>query len=84
MKQIQWLDTARHWVGKTLHWDAVRDAMHNAAEREREPEPEWVIAYETANGFCCLYKGEEHDFKEIEEARAWADEVDVQIYFIGL
>ena len=82
MRHIQWLDTARHWIGGTLHWDAIKAAMHGALEQEGEPG--WVIAYETAGGFCCLYQGKALDFAEIEEIRAWAEDVEVRIYFFGL
>ena len=82
MKQVQWLDAARHWIGSTLHWDAVKAAIHDALEQEgRRP---WAIAYETAAGFCCLYGSEARDFIDIEEVRAWAEDADVRVYFIGL
>ena len=79
MRQVQWLNTARHWIGSALHWDAVKAAM-----MEQETEFEWVIAYKTAGGFCCLYKNVALDFVDIEDLRAWADEVGVRVYFIGL
>jgi hypothetical protein len=82
MRQIQWIDAARHWIGGALRWDAVKAALHDAIERESEPE--WVIAYETASGFCCLYKGEAWDLADTEDVRGWAAEVDVRVYFIGL
>ncbi|CAM2159316.1 conserved protein of unknown function (plasmid) [Pararobbsia alpina] len=82
MRQIQWLEAARHWVGATLHWNSIKAAIHDAVEQEGELQ--WVIAYETASGFCCLYKGEARDFADVEEVRAWASEVDVRVYFIGL
>ena len=63
MRQIQWLDAARHWIGSTLHWGSVKAAMRDAIEHEGELP--WVIAYETASGFCCLYKGEARDFADI-------------------
>ncbi|HEX7684271.1 MAG TPA: hypothetical protein VF446_12175 [Trinickia sp.] len=83
MRQIQWLDAARHWIGSTLHWDAMKGAMHDAIEREHGPHP-WVIAYETEHGFCCLHAGEALEFAGIEDVRAWAEDAGVQIYFIGL
>lgn len=82
MRHIEWLDKARHWIDGTLHWNAVKAAVHTAIEQEREPE--WVIAYETANGFCCLHKGVPLDFADIEDVRTWAGDVDVSVYFIGL
>lgn len=82
MTQIQWLNAARHWIGSTLHWDAVKAAMRDVIEQESEVE--WVIAYETAKGFCCLYRGEALGFGDIDDVRAWAGDVDVCVYFIGL
>ncbi|PMS18088.1 hypothetical protein C0Z18_17780 [Trinickia dabaoshanensis] len=82
MRHIEWVDKARHWVDSTLHWTAVKAAVHNAIEQEREPE--WVIAYGTADGFCCLHQGEALEFADIEDVRAWASDVDVSVYFIGL
>lgn len=82
MRQVQWLDAARQWIGSTLHWNSVKAAMHDALEQQSAFQ--WVIAYETASGFCCLYKGEARDFADIEEVRAWASDVDIRVYFIGL
>jgi hypothetical protein len=82
MRQIQWLNTARRWIGTAVHWNDVKAGMRDAIEQGSALE--WVIAYETAGGFCCLYKDEVLDFVDIEDIRAWANKVDVCVYFIGL
>jgi hypothetical protein len=81
MRHLEWVEKARHWIDSTLHWNAIKAAMH-VIEHEREPE--WVIAYETASGFCCLYQGAELNFTDIEDVRSWAEDIDRQVYFIGL
>ncbi len=66
-------------IGKALHLDALK-----GSSTETEAGPEWVIVYRTAQGFCCVYRGEAMDFDEMLDVQTWAEEMDVQTYFIGL
>jgi hypothetical protein len=73
------LDAACKRIGKALHLDALK-----GASTRTEAEPEWVIVYRTAQGFCCVYGGVAIDFSEMLDVQIWAEEMDVQTYFIGL
>ncbi|EIM94741.1 hypothetical protein [Paraburkholderia hospita] len=46
--------------------------------------PEWVVVYRTASGFCCMYHGIPVEFIEMLDVQIWSEEIDVQPYFIGL
>jgi hypothetical protein len=69
------LDAARKRIGKALHLDELAGSG---------ADPEWVIVYRTAQGFCCIYHGTSVDFTEMLDVQTWAEEMDVQTYFIGL
>jgi hypothetical protein len=43
-----------------------------------------VIVYRTANGFCCIYHGLPVELREMLDVQIWAEEMDVQTWFIGL
>jgi hypothetical protein len=73
------LDAARKRISKALHLDEL-----TAAVSGKGADPEWVIVYRTAQGFCCVYHGTPVDFTEMLDVQIWAEEMDVQTYFIGL
>ncbi|SFU24078.1 hypothetical protein [Paraburkholderia aspalathi] len=73
------LDAACKRIGKVLHLDALK-----GSSTRREADPEWVIVYRTAQGFCSVYRGVAIDFGEMLDVQIWAEEMDVQTYFIGL
>jgi hypothetical protein len=73
------LDAACKRIGKALHLDALK-----GPSSRREADPEWAIVYRTAQGFCGVYRGEAIDFSEMLDVQIWAEEMDVQTYFIGL
>lgn len=45
---------------------------------------QWVIVYRSANGFCCMYRGEPVEFCEMLDVQIWSEEEDVRTWFIGL
>jgi hypothetical protein len=73
------LDAACKRIGKALHLDTLKGSSTGT-----EADPEWVIVYRTAQGFCCVYRGVAIDFDEMLDVQTWAEEMDVQTYFIGL
>ncbi|RKE39546.1 hypothetical protein B0G76_5977 [Paraburkholderia sp. BL23I1N1] len=73
------LDAACKRIGKALHLDALK-----GSSARTEADPEWAIVYRTAQGFCCVYQGVAIDFGEMLDVQLWAEEMDVQTYFIGL
>jgi hypothetical protein len=84
MKLTHDLDVVRGRVGKALHLDALKKPSGGARPAKPEPVPEWVIVYRTAEGFCCMYREAPIEFREMLDVQIWAEEMDVQTYFIGL
>lgn len=82
MKHFHWLNTARHWIGGALHWSDLQSILHEGPQDDSEPE--WVVVYETACGFCCFYHDQAIEFPDIDDFRAWAESVGVRLYFLGL
>ncbi|SAL03289.1 hypothetical protein AWB81_06375 [Caballeronia arationis] len=83
MKMGNRLHAAREHVCELLHFDKLKRMIHSEADPERSVVAAWVIVYRTASGFCCMYRDEEIDFREIMDVHLWAEEKDVQPYFIG-
>ncbi len=81
MKLTHDLHGLRERLGKHLHLDAL---TKRSAGRPADAAREWVIVYRTAHGFCCLYRGEPVEFAEMLDVQVWAEDRDVQTYFIGL
>ena len=80
MKLAHGLDAACKRIGKALHLDALK----GGSSTRTEADPEWVIVYRTAQGFCCVYREGAIDFSEMLDVQIWAEEMDVRTYFIGL
>lgn len=79
MKLTHGLDAARKRLSKALHLGELRGSGSAASA-----DPEWVIVYRTAQGFCCVYGENAVDFADMLDVQIWAEEMDVQTYFIGL
>jgi hypothetical protein len=71
----------------------IKEAFRRAKRMgwsESEPasgEPlatQWVIVYRTAHGFCTVYRGQPVAFEEMLDVQIWAEERDVQAYYLGL
>jgi hypothetical protein len=84
MKLTHDLDGLRRRIGKALHLDYLKQVSGGMGVRKPEPAPEWVIVYRTAHGFCCVYHGEPVELHEMLDVQIWAEEMDVQTWFIGL
>jgi hypothetical protein len=79
MKLTHGLDAARKRLSKALHLGELKESGSVASA-----DPEWVIVYRTAHGFCCVYGGNAVDFADMLDVQIWAEEMEVQTYFIGL
>jgi len=75
--------TARKRISRALHLDALKD-LSGFAMTSTETTSEWVIVYRTARGFCCMHHDAPVEFREMLDVQIWAEEMDVQTYFIGL
>ncbi|MFM0339803.1 hypothetical protein [Paraburkholderia fungorum] len=84
MKLIHDVDVACRRLGKVLHLDTVRRAFEVQSGAEADAQPEWVIVYRTARGFCCMYRDVAVEFEEMLDVQIWSEEMEVQPYFIGL
>jgi len=73
----------RHRLGGVLHLAELRNAFRNMQASQSDANPEWVIVYRTATGFCCLYRGVPVEFAEMLDVHLWSEEMDVQPYFMG-
>jgi hypothetical protein len=78
------LDAARKRISKALHLDAWMGVLGNRWAARETPTPDWVIVYRTAQGFCCMYHDVPVEFSEMLDVQIWAEEMDVQTYFLGL
>lgn len=84
MKLTHNLDGLRRRIGKAFHLDYLKQVSGGMGVGKPEPAPEWVIVYRTAHGFCCIYHGEPVELHEILDVQIWAEEMDVETWFIGL
>lgn len=84
MKLTHDLDRLRRRISKTLHLDYLKQFSEGLGVGKPEAEPEWVIVYRTAHGFCSIYHGEPVELQEMLDVQIWAEEMDVQTWFIGL
>jgi hypothetical protein len=74
----------RERIGKMLHLHSQPKTSGPRDAGGRKTTPEWVIVYRTAQGFCCMYRGQPVEFREMLDVQIWAEEMDVETYFIGL
>jgi hypothetical protein len=84
MKITHHLGGARSRIARALHLDTLRRSLGAAPEAGRAAAEEWVIIYRTATGFCCLYRGMPVDFEDMLEIQRWAEEMDVNVYYMGM
>ncbi len=84
MKPTHDLDGLRRRIGKALHLDYLKLFSGGTGIGKPEPVPEWVIVYRAAHGFCCIYRDESVELHEMLDVQIWAEEMDVQTWFIGL
>lgn len=84
MKRTHDLDGLRRRIGKALHVDYLKQVSDGMGIGKPEPTPEWAIVYRTADGFCCIYRDQTVELDEMLDVQIWAEEMDVQTWFIGL
>ena len=84
MKLAPELKNMAHRLSHALHLDAWRTVIGEKQTGQPAPDPEWVIVYRTASGFCCMYDNAPVKFVEMIDVQVWCEEMDVQPYFLGL
>lgn len=84
MKHMPGFEHVSQRVSDALHLDWIRRAWREFESDLSSGEFEWVLAYRTASGFCCLHRGVAIDFPELQDVQVWADEREIQVYFMGL
>jgi hypothetical protein len=77
------VDVVRKRMSKLFHLNALKRASGAGAQSRSEGKCEWVIAYRTAHGFCCIYRGVPIDFRTMFDLQIWVEEHNVKTYFIG-
>jgi hypothetical protein len=77
------VDVVRKRVSRLLHLDTLKRSSGSGAQSQSEAKCEWVIAYRTVHGFCCVYRGVPIDFSNMLDLQIWVEEHHVQTYFIG-
>lgn len=84
MKRVHGLDVVPKRMSKVFHLDAPERPPRVGTLIKTEVLCEWVIIYRTEHGFCCVHRGMPIDFREMLDLRVWAEEQNVQTYFMGL
>ncbi|WP_433696090.1 hypothetical protein [Paraburkholderia phenoliruptrix] len=84
MKLTRELSGLRDRLGKALRLDGIEQVFARKGLARAEDAPQWAIVYRTANGFCCVYRGQAVELPEMLDVQIWAEEMDVQTWFIGL
>ena len=84
MKLIHDAEAVCKRLGKALHLDMLRRTLEARSVADATSNPEWVIVYRTAQGFCCMYHGDAVEFEEMLVVQLWSEEMEVETYFIGL
>jgi hypothetical protein len=83
MKLAYGLDVVRKRMSKVFHLNALKRAFRAGALAKAEVAFEWVIIYRTARGFCCVHREMVIDFRHMLDLKIWAEEENVQTYFMG-
>jgi hypothetical protein len=84
MKLIQDAEAVCKRLGRALHLDMPGRALEARTGAGATSDPEWVIVYRTAQGFCCMHHGNAVEFGEMLDVQLWSEEMEVETYFIGL
>ncbi|TCF97730.1 hypothetical protein BZM26_29590 [Paraburkholderia strydomiana] len=78
------LSGLRERIGKALHLDDLEQVLAGKGVAQPREAPQWAIVYRTAYGLCCVYRGQTVELQEMLDVQIWAEEMDVQTWFIGL
>lgn len=84
MKLIHGFDLIQKTIKNALHDVAAEISSEYKSLSEEPPAAEWALVYRTAKGFCCVYHDRSVEFDEMLDVQIWAEENDVQTYYVGL
>ncbi|HTR06495.1 MAG TPA: hypothetical protein VMJ11_07515 [Paraburkholderia sp.] len=79
--KAEW-NAIRTRIGTALHPARPGHATH--ASEPSQDNREWVVIYRTADGYCCMYMGQPINFEDRLDVDAWAEDMDVRPYFLGM
>jgi hypothetical protein len=84
MRLIHGFDLIQKTIKSALHDVAAEISSEYKSLAGEAPEREWALVYRTATGFCCVYHDRSVEFNEMLDVQIWAEENDVQTYYVGL
>ncbi|SOE63783.1 hypothetical protein SAMN05414139_02385 [Burkholderia sp. D7] len=84
MRLIHGFDLIQKTIKNALHDVAAEISSEYKSLAGEAPEREWALVYRTATGFCCVYHDRSVEFNEMLDVQIWAEENDVQTYYVGL
>jgi hypothetical protein len=84
MRLIHGFDSIQKTIKNALH-DVAAEISGEYKTLAGEPSVlEWALVYRTATGFCCVYHDRSVEFNEMLDVQIWAEENEVQPYYVGL
>ena len=84
MRLINGFDLIQKTIKNALHDVAAEISSEYKSLAGEAPEKEWALVYRTATGFCCVYHDRSVEFNEMLDVQIWAEENEVQTYYVGL
>ncbi|QIE29999.1 hypothetical protein SBC1_77530 (plasmid) [Caballeronia sp. SBC1] len=84
MRLIHGFDLIQKTIKNALHDVAAEISSEYKSLAGEQPAAEWALVYRTATGFCCVYHDRSVEFKEMLDVQIWAEENEVQTYYVGL
>lgn len=84
MRLIHGFDLIQKTIKNALHDVAAEISSEYKSLAGEPPEREWALVYRTATGFCCVYHDRSVEFNEMLDVQIWAEENDIQTYYVGL
>jgi len=84
MRLIHGFDLIQKTIKNALHDAAAEISSEYKSLAGTPPAAEWALVYRTATGFCCVYRDRSIEFNEMLDVQIWAEENEVQTYYVGL
>jgi len=84
MRLINGFDLIQKTIKNALHDVAAEISSEYKSLAGEPPAAEWALVYRTATGFCCVYHDRFVEFNEMLDVQIWAEENEVQTYYVGL
>ena len=81
---IHGFDLIQKTIKNALHEVATEISSEYKSLAGEQPTGEWALVYRTATGFCCVYHDRSIEFNEMLDVQIWAEENELQTYYVGL